>query len=58
MAGGNSETYNLDAEQGGGYNYDESAAELQAFSDKAVIKFLCPYFVFSGFYYEFYVFRI
>ena len=28
---------NLDAEQGGGYNYDETEAELQAFSDKAVI---------------------
>ena len=29
---------NLDAEQGGGYNYDETGAGLQTFSDKAVIK--------------------
>ena len=32
----NPETHNLDAEKGGGYDYDQSEAHLQAFSDKAV----------------------
>ena len=43
MTSGNTETYNLDAEQGGEHmlqnKYNETAAELQAFSDKAVIKY-------------------
>jgi hypothetical protein len=59
MGGGNSETYNLDAEQGGGYNYDETAAELQAFSDKAVIKYHYSLLknISSLFYYDLYVLR-
>ena len=36
MATDNPETHNLDAEKGGGYDYDQSEAQLQAFSDKAV----------------------
>ena len=38
MATDNPETHNLDAEKGGGYDYDQSEAQLQAFSDKAVSK--------------------
>ena len=36
MATDDAETHNLDAEKGGGYDYDQSEAQLQAFSDKAV----------------------
>ena len=36
MATDNPETHNLDAEKGSGYDYDQSEAQLQAFSDKAV----------------------
>ena len=36
MVTDNPETHNLDAEKGGGYDYDQSEAQLQAFSDKAV----------------------
>ena len=36
MATDNPETHNLDAEKGGGYDYDQNEAQLQAFSDKAV----------------------
>ena len=36
MSTDNPETHNLDAEKGGGYDYDQSEAQLQAFSDKAV----------------------
>ena len=36
MATDNPETHNLDAEKGDGYDYDQSEAQLQAFSDKAV----------------------
>ena len=38
MVTDNPETHNLDAEKGGGYDYDQSEAQLQAFSDKAVSK--------------------